>query len=68
MDYGAEVVDEGFAGAGGQEEAGGEEPHCGIGEEDTGFGVQEHGLFESGVRVATFGGQRGGFCVIEVTW
>ena len=56
MDYCAEVVDEGFAGTGGQEEAGGEEPEGGIGEEDAGFRVQEHSLFEGDVGI---GGLRG---------
>lgn len=48
MDYSAEVVDEGFTRARGEEEAGGEEPHCGIREEDAGFGIQDHGLFDGG--------------------
>ena len=43
-DYGAEVVDEGFAGAGHEEETAGQEPHGGVGEEAAGFDVQEPGL------------------------
>lgn len=38
-DYGAEVVDEGFAGAGHEEEAAGEEPHGWVGEEAARFHV-----------------------------
>ena len=57
MDYCAEIVDEGFAGTCGQEEAGGEEPEGGIGEEDAGFRVQKHGLFEGGVGIVRLRGQ-----------
>lgn len=48
MDYGAEVVDESFAGAGCEEETRGEEPHCWVGEEEARFGIEEEGLFEGG--------------------
>ena len=67
MYYGAEVVDEGFTWARDEEKAGGKEPHCGTGEEDAGFGIQEHSLFDGAVRVVRFGGQRGRFRVL-VMW
>lgn len=67
MDYGAQVVDKRFTRTRCEEEAGGEEPHCGIGEEDAGFGIQDHSLFESSVRVVRFRGQRGGLWV-TVVW
>lgn len=55
-DDGTEVVDKGFAGAGDEEEAGGEEPHCRIAEEAAGFGVEEPGLLASFFFVVRFEG------------
>ena len=58
-DDGAQVVDEGFAGPGDEEEAGGQPPHGVVGEEAARFGVEEPGLFAVVVGGAVFGAGAG---------
>lgn len=47
VDYGAEVVNEGFSWADGEEESASEEPHVSIGEEAAEFRVEDDGFFQT---------------------